>query len=506
MLTRRKDQRRKVYRVGFDYIATFEDVVALVQQAIGILPDIGWAAGQGTTPAYWLGAANAAPQLATTGAPAPGTTPFVDIMGNAIASEGYGGADYRSTATVVDPAIGEDIVVIAMLRKPLSVGSQAYVSTRSAGAGWMVYDIGGLILFQVFDGVVSRLSNSALVTAEWNCFIGLVEGAGNLWHHINGSGALSILATPVAAAIGNAEGVGIAARPNGTLPMDNGGQVGMLLAYYGGDITLPFSAGGFDLVERINRLCAGWERCIGRAPLTYTRASSGTYISGGNVHLMGSGAPRSGGEAALLYELFQGFNNVYNNRANTVIGGWACTGGVVPARVSDLVELDAAGIRVGEWTIDCNNVTGAVQYLTSGIVTGAVTGHSLSVRLRKVAAGQVRMGLFDGAVYTNGAVLVGDYSREEAVNVTPANVNQIFCIEIAAGAHVRLTLGQMEDGATLSSEIVNDAVAAGATRQADIFVAPAESRIVVGAIDPGEYNLNSGIHEDLETWQGRKDA
>jgi len=480
-------RQRLLYRAPFNFGACLECVVNAVSAEVPTagLPQVGWCVGDGIAPSYWKGVANTANRLTLTGTPTAAATPFFDVAGTAIQSETYNGSSYRATATVVDPSAGQDIVVAVLARRPHGTGNLVFLSTRHTGGGWMVYNAGSTMIFQAYDGTTNRLSTATVTEGAWFFMIGIVKIGDNVWNHLNGGAAQGVLATP-ANLVGNGEGFAVAARPNGSLPMNLQGALGYGVGWYAAGI-----AGGFTqtFVSHLTRVVLGYERQTGRAVTTFARASIATVETDGALHIMSAGAPRSGCLEGYFHEgTADAVNKCYNNKNPSVTTGLAESGGTLTAE-DDSTALDAAEVYQGPNAFKFIPGGGA-EHVACGAATGNTNKHSLSVRLR-VAAGStaVEIGWDLAGAFTkiSDITATAGYVQYKAEDVTPNNVGDKWAIKGAAGATLHFVLQHLEESTTVSSEIINVATAATATRKKDEMTLPAD---VGDAAIANGWNLN----------------
>lgn len=216
-------------------------------------------------------------------------------------------------------------------------------------------------------------------------------------------------------------------------------------------------------------------------PITFARASSDTQInSSSKLRALTddiAAFPFDGIGGSLGFRL-QGTRTDKNTLRN--IGVVSTTGmiGPIPGTssapltvVDDQAELEAAGLgdlslnAVGNYNVyKIDNSTGTtVEGYTSSGTTGNTNTHTSSVWARGSGDFRVRNSSAAGSLVS----LTGSYQRHYET-LTPVTTTTTWRIDVGIGAVVYFILFEMEEGAFVSSEILNKTGGSTSTRAADV--------------------------------------
>lgn len=415
-----------------------------------------WRSGNGTTPTI-------GPALSAGGTPAAGyPTPWQTVAGVAQTSTLFDSTEYyRQTATSLDPAAGQDVVIAMVLASINPATSRTMCGTRTS-KGWC-FSQGALnIVSLLVTGDSSEtVTGAASNSGAWIFVVGRIDRDGTVSCFVNGTQGTP--AACPAGALGVGAGIGLMSEPDGSWP--GFGYVHRLVVYNG--------AGIADVCTPA--YVASWTRCVfgyaaaSGAAASFSRGSALSALCGSNWQIASINVPISGTASGYRRSEARG-NKCYNVGPNpTVTNGWTASGGMALAIVAgtDMLANGVAGY--GPRVLEITNASGNVQYLTTGDLTGGVAAHSLSVFANQTAgAGTARMGLYDGSTFTQASAAISSgWVRTEAPNITPANANQQWCLEIADGDTWEIAMAQLEVGATVSDPIPNQSTAGDANRSAD---------------------------------------
>ena len=499
------------YELPLGFVDSYEGIVETVRRATGVLPTFGWQAGDANAPSHWLGAVNAIDRLAAGGAPVAATTPYQLEDGTAVASEDYlgAGAQRAQNAVDLDPAAGEDVVVVALVELAQDIaGTDSILGTFDsvAASGWFFSQTGALAGFYV-DGAAVVHPTVTAGLGTYAVMIGLLDRDANVHFYLNGTGAAPV-ATP-GGTIGNAAGIALANWANGVANWN--GRLVYTMVYNGAAAVDPWSADTFALVQDVTRRATGIPHRVGYAGPTFARATASSWQdSHTRRHALASaGLPRAGsalagGESGIRLDP-AGTNKCYSNVNITVAAAavWGVDDASAVGRVDDSAALAAATEPAEAWgpfVCDYNNTSGAARYCFIPGSTGNVNAHSLQVMARIVAGAGAQLGFWDtvGLAFSNGVALSATaYVRTLNPGLTPPSVNEQLCIMIPNGCHVRWIAYQSEEAGICSSPIPNWSTVAGAARGYEYLDTPqalsdTEGRISCGVTPMGWSGAQGG--------------
>jgi hypothetical protein len=444
------------------------------------VPDFLWVAGDGNTPTI-------GPALTVIGAPTVGATPYQLEDGTNVVSEVHTGTSYRRTATAVDPTIGQDIIVSALVKKPNTFpGISAILSTRTGFGGVTLRFQGTLLLGFVHDNVGVITPNISATDAALVVLQMIIDGNGNTYIVSNGS-ANAPTPTPAAGVLGSGAGVGVGGYPDGFGPMDADGSIIFVSFEYGNGIADAWIAGGFArCVDFANRF-TGLYPVQGDTP-TFARASAASWEDHDGIwHIASPGLPRAGDENGLRDRGVARTNKCYNTINPQLTTGWSVTGGThtVP---SDAAQLLTDGLQ--NWGPAVHQfVPGAGdQIIYGGAVSANTNDHSSSVFMRGAAGGEsvdiVGRDVSAGTTTNLGTVvLTTSWVRYIVDGWTPADTDIQFGLDCDAGDTILFIAPQLEEGATATTPIPNWATAATATRAAEVLTTMQALSDVRGAVE-----------------------
>jgi len=477
--------RRLCYAQPWNQVATLDSIVGVVQTEVPAagLPQVGWQAGDGNAPRYWLGAPNAADVLSLTGSPTVGKTPWLDVDGAAIPSEVHTGSSQRSeTGVAVTPAVGEDLVVHVVTSHYSDAVYRCLVSNyNNSGQGWLLMVYNGNVYLKVAGTTtVTALSASASTGHALLSIWALAAAGGNMVVLANCAPGTPLVSPGGLWGGGPGYGFAVGSVTGGGIRMAAGQSIVRSLVWHGTAVVASLIADSYAEVKRLDRLSLGYERQTGRSASIFARSSAATVETDGHLHLLGSGAPRAGCLEGYYQEDFATENKCYNNVNPTVTTGLAASGGTLTAE-SDATAIDAANLHIGPNAFKLVPGAGA-EHVACGETTGNTNKHSLSVRVR-VSAGStaVELGWDEAGVWTKVADITATaaYVRHTAEDLTPPTSGAKLAVRFNAGATGHFILMQNEEAAASSSEVINAATAATATRVADAMTLPADSNVTL---------------------------
>ena len=436
------------------------------------IPRFLWVDGDGETPTI-------GPVLTTAGAPLSGQpAPWELEGGSPVIVEEYDGVSNRTTAVPdLDPTIGQDIIIAALVRLTPGGGPGfpfILATANLAIQGYSLFYGTGTtnVTLRVGDGATSVTSNIPVPLGTLALLVGIIDGDGNTEISLNGGAPVAPAVTPVAGALSPGDGLGLGSRPNGA--SDYEGGILSAAIWIGNGIADDWIAGGYARVAQLA------QRILGIYPLqggvaAFTRDSAASWQDhDDHWHLASPHLPRAGDSTALLVEQ-QVANKVYNTINPQNVAGWATTGGA-HAVVADDAALATALASCWGPAVHRFVPGGADEVIYGGALTGAGPAvHSLSVLLRGAVGGEsVDVGLRDagtGAVQNAGTVVCAtDYQHVQIHGVAPADVDQQFCLDCDAGDTVYFIAPQLEAALRCTTPIPNWAAAAAAVRAWDDVV------------------------------------
>jgi len=402
-------------------------------------------------------------------------TPWIDCCGQQrTCCRFVDNGSYRYTTAPIDPAVGEDTVVIALVNglSPHPTVTRYLASTRSSGQdGWTIQVVNATYILR-FTAASGANINIGLPNGSghgWTLLVCMIDNTGWLRFWANGA-----LIAPVAwggGLAGSARGIGINGNPGGTT--DYASLISRVAVWYGVGIAGAGAiANDAAWNARLARVVFGIRESYARAA-TFTRASVALARPPNAYGVIAAGAPRAGNTYGEIFAP-QRENKVYNTHSPIATTGWAATGGMVLSTVDDWAAKIAGGVGgAGPNALQAVNATGAPQVLYNAAPCGNVNAHSLGVNGRiSAGAGAVSIGLRDSGtgVFTNlGAVNDGYATRTYIDNTIPPGVANAFAIQIANGVTWRQEWPQLEESVVASLPIPNIATAATATRQQDVL-------------------------------------
>lgn len=435
-------------------------------------PVFDWADGDGLNP-------HVGPALTAAGSPTAGVaTPWVGHGGEDVTATEFDGADGYSDSAQFDPASGQDVRVLALVRPIDDRASANYrvFSNRNAGSGFTVYwrtDNPRIICY--FNNGSSASSVSLDVPSGWMLIDYYLDLDGN--HTLKINGASNANASP-GGDHGSGSGLGLGMMPNGTDQFI--GDIARVMVWFGGS-ELSNASDHASLLASV----LGVQNVQRNGVATFARASSAVKAVGSRYHVFSSGSPRSGNTDGLLVEA-AGTNKVYNTINPQATTGWSTGGGTLTV-VDDSAALEAAGLReVGPNVFEAST-GGSAAVMRCGAVTGNTNPHSLSVFARTIAGGPAEIGFRDASsgAWTKVGDISDSYTRTTFDNQTPSDTDELLAIRIPVGCTIRFTLPQMEESPICTSPIPNVATAATATRATDVLDTTHTPRDAEGAVEAG---------------------
>jgi len=393
-----------------------------------------WQDGDGETPTV-------GPSLSETGDPtANKKTPWVTSAGAEITATHFDGNDQYTTSTAIDPASGEDIVVIALCRPEEPTNTLTIVSTRDSGRGWRLARRPGSSRYEIFvsgDTAVTVQSAYGSTHYGWSVVVAVIDRDGDTEIYVNGIASGAATSSP-AGAIATGDGVGIGSIPGGSLDFE--GDIARVQAYYGAGLADIWDA---TYVQRITASILGYVGTDGQAPSCARDSYQIGYVQHGSVehvHVMAHDAPVAGNVRGLL--AFEELTNKAYNNAHISAGDESvltASGGTADT-MDDETNIDAAGLReIGFEVYTLDNSSGSTQYVRCGAVTGNTNQVALSVRGNYEAGSGAELGLYDGSTWTKAADVADGYARSSGV-VTPANASQAWALMIPDGCDLSFIL------------------------------------------------------------------
>ncbi len=380
------------------------------------------------------------------------------------------------SATAVDPALATDDWVVIHLSRHTGQGGTEFVAATRAGAGslglWQYYTTAGGNRNRVtIDGDLADvfpLVNDVL--GGWHLVVSRGDKSANHYLYVN-SGVPGDTDNIVGVGdIRGANGIGIGCLPTGGATSEV--CVARVLFYYGAGIADIATNAWVDNLMRSVLGSAASQGTDGDP----VRVTAGSWQSTGGIwHIAGMSMERAGDADGYRFSPAR-TNQAFKNR-NVVAGDAAAaltaTAGVT-SEVDDSVALAAAGAH--EWgpnVYQFANATGAPQYVRMSQQTGDVNARSLQCLIRRSAgAGAVNLGLYDesaGTFVTGAAINDGYGTRTLVHGQVPADVDCTLCLEVADNTTVRFVAQDMSTGPRCCRPLPNDALAAAAAGNADVF-------------------------------------
>ena len=436
-------------------------------------PSLLWVAGDGNTPTV-------GPTMTAAGTPTLVGGPYRLPSGDRSSVEMYGHNTCRVGTTSIDPPIGHDFVValgIQVHRTDL-VANDFLFTTRVAGRGLQVYYHSGFSPDRIYTlilgdatgvastGIPAFGTHNILVMvaksgATVRSFLNLVEGAAYNFP---------------AGAIGTGAGFSIGGRIDGAL--STAGGLSFAVMWSGIGIADHWTAGTDARVKDFT-----WRSSVANAHMggaSLSRASIASWPdTSGRWHFAGSGLPRAGDEGGVRLES-AATNLCYRNANPPDAADITVTGASTPSVVDASVALLAANADAwGDNVYQVVNGTGGVDYVDFSDAVGAVTAHSVQSLCKVIAGAGARIGLWDGAVWTDGAAVTDDWGiRTMAPNLTPANVNQKVTFQLQDGCTLQFIAMQGETGERCTMPIPNHNIGSATIARAD--------EIMNLAVDPSD--------------------
>jgi hypothetical protein len=479
-------------------------------------PAFCWVAGDGNTPTV-------GPALTATGAPGSIAGPWELADGTRLPLEVHGGATLRASAAPLDPAVGEDAVVVVIGRMPPAGAAGEVLFSTMAGTG---------------QGITLRLAASNQLVAAVRTAGGAEATSTPAAAHVSPSGVFVAVITYdrttdtvtlwTPGATGGAGGVtdgaitgggiGLGALPGGGSPISSGGAI-LAAAYYVGAGIAPSWAAAARRTELFS-LVIGVEPRGNQAPAkgrpVFARASAASWQDDdGRWWIASSGLARAGDPRGYRRAATR-TNEVYNTINPSVTTGWSVTGGGgTPATLTAVDDSAALATYKGEcWGPNVlkldNSLGDASAYAYGGATTGNLTARSYQAIARQTGAGGAQVGSRDASAGTfTSHVAVGAggaHSRVTAANKTPADTDEQYAIHAPAGTVVYFVAAQRETGATCSTPIPNWATAATAVRAAESLTPPLTPRNDRGRVSCGVRLMGSASQESIISRAGGWDG
>jgi len=463
------------------YVWTPREITDELEKLLGVTAAFAWHAGDGNSP--YRG-----PSLSLTGSPSLMNTPWLDRSGSAIQAEVHTGSSYRNeTHTAVDPAAGEDVVGVGWMRAPPegSGSTEKCLATKKYGRGLRLacYDVNACVINTAYgDSSPSTVTATGSVRqTSWCFFFLILDRDGNFWSHLNGSTAIDITATP-SGSLGDAEGIALGARPNGTTNISEGGAIVMGAFFYGSGIADLMTQAR---VTRLSNAAMGIYAEQGDQG-DFSRDSHAAWQNHNGVwHIASNGMPRSGDTTASgvsgLRSAPPRTNKAYRNIDPQNVTALSETGGTAPTTVDDSTALEADDCGAwGPHVYDYDNDTGNTQHIRFSDTTGNTDTHCYQCLARVVSgAGTVKLGLYDESAntFTGTAIHDGYDSRTLVHDVTPGDTDETLALEVPDGVNVRWIAQDMCEGTRCSSPIPNWATAASASTPNERYSIDSKYRI-----------------------------
>jgi hypothetical protein len=407
--------------------------------------------------------------------------------GTSVEGEFYDGASSRTTATVVDPTLGQDIVVFSLKKMPyISTATNCIISNRTTSRGWMLYSRFGAHGFFIRDNVDP---DAALLVAApysaWSLVIIIID-YNALTHLVVNGNAAGTANTPSGDVLGQSWGVGIASVPNSTSIMEDGGEIAFAGFYYGTGIADAWFADSYAQAKDFTCRFSGVCPTLGSVS-SFTRNSAASWEDHNGIwRISANHFPRSGDSGGLRVGPTR-TTKVYNSINPALINGWAVTGGTHTV-VDDSSQLTADGLPDFGPKVHQFVPGGADQVIYSAVSTGNTNAHSISVFMRGPAGGEsVDLGVRDqstGVVTNLGTqVLTTSWVRYVINGFTPGDTDERFCLDCDAGDTILFILPQLEEGAVATTPIPNWSTGATATRSGEILQTDQALLDVQGSIE-----------------------
>lgn len=432
------------------------------------VPSFLWVAGNGDNPLI-------GPTLSATGSPSSKNSPWQLEDNSTILLEEYDGSSYRKTATVLDPGIADDVVVFGVAKAP-KTGAVSYSTLLSTRGGVSARDYVVLYKHDSFridgftHGDTERIVSSPSLGARHSLFTFafIVDRDGLLHAGMNGLAQSGSACSAGSLAGGN--GIGIAAYPSTSLPMQPGGGICFVAAVYGVGIADLWVADSYALFKEFSYRFSGVYQEKG-AIGTFARGSAASWQDRNGIwHFASNNVPRAGDAVGLRCAPAR-INKCYNTINPQATTGWSVDGGTHSV-IDDSSQLEADDADVWGPNVHRFVSGGSDQVVYGGAVTANTNPHSLSVIMRGDGGGEsVDIGLRDvssGVVQNVGSVaLTTSWQRFEINGAVPADTDQQFALDCDAGDTIYFIASQLEEGSLCTTPIPNWATAAAAARVAE---------------------------------------
>ena len=250
----------------FTHIASYSEIVQMVVDAGGDLPQFGWKGDDGDTPSHWLGAVNSTPRLVAlgTGTPSPEATPYQLADGSDVPSEDYGADSYREEIVQggLNPG-SNDVVEAGLIFTPSPwLGSSRWIGgTLRTTNGWYLSVASGQINFRVeTTGGASAVSGLFIPEDGVVPYVGIIDQS-DLIHFVL-PGAFGINSFP-AGTLDGTEKFSHAARANGGAnPWDK--YISHRFVWNGDSLADLWVANNYALCHKFFRYISGYEPVINK--------------------------------------------------------------------------------------------------------------------------------------------------------------------------------------------------------------------------------------------------